>query len=149
MAGESAQLRYDVEVELERGASAPSLEVIRDLLGDVALGGREGPDHTMVLYLRVPADTLQQAITIGFGLVGQFGKPMAIWAIPTVPLRSRPPAVPDFISASEAATAAGRSRQAIHQQIATGSIKAGKVGREYTIRRALIAGDTPASTPQG
>jgi hypothetical protein len=139
MAGELVQSRYDVEVELDPGANAPKLAAIIELLGGVALGGREVSDQSIVLYLQMPADSLQQAITVSIGLVGQFGVPTAIWGIQAEPRRSRP-AVPDFVGASEAAALAGRSRQAIHQQIATGSIKAGKVGREYTIRRALIPG---------
>jgi hypothetical protein len=138
MAGDTVQPRYDVEIELERGTNTPAVEGIVDMLAGAALGGRDVSERRLVLYLRMPADSLQQAIAAAFGLVAQFGVPAAVWGGPTAAKNSSPPAVPDFVSVTETADATGRTRQAILQQIGSGSIKAGKVGREYAIRRALV-----------
>jgi excisionase family DNA binding protein len=47
--------------------------------------------------------------------------------------------VPDLVSVTEAATLLGVSRQAVLQRIASKSLPAEKVGREYVIPRAAVA----------
>jgi len=139
-----------IEVAHRPGSAGPDPDLADTILDKLASASptiSTGARGWLEVTITLPATSLIEATTtaIGYVKLATGHEPVSVAVTTTAEYDKRnglDVPMPDLISVTEAAEILGVSRSAVIDRITRHTLPATKVGREYVIRRASLAGAT-------